>query len=60
MEEPICHIEISREDDYVVAKLQSDLGGIREFRALTFEETLKMLINEVQEEFEFSNSPMIE
>jgi hypothetical protein len=55
MEEPICHIEISQEDDEIVAKLQSDLGGIREFRSLTFEQVLKMVVNELQEELEFSN-----
>ena len=59
MEEPICHIEISQEDDEIVAKLQSDLGGIREFRSLTFEQVLKMVVNELQEELEFSNeAPM--
>jgi len=54
MEEPICHIEITKEDDEIVARLQSDLGGIREFRSQTFEETLKMVVNELQEELEFS------
>ena len=60
MEEPICHIEISREDDYIVAKLQSDLGGIREFRSYDYEGTLKLVVNELQEELEFSTSPMME
>ena len=60
MEEPICHIEISRDEDYIVARLQSDLGGIREFRSISYEGTLKMVINELQEELEFSSSPMIE
>ena len=55
MEEPICHIEISQEEDEIVARLQSDLGGIREFRSLTFERVLKMVVNELQEELEFSN-----
>ncbi len=60
MEEPICHIEISQEDDEIVAKLQSDLGGIREFRSFSFEQTLKMVVNELQEELEFSNQPPME
>ncbi|MDG6223988.1 MAG: hypothetical protein QCI82_00570 [Candidatus Thermoplasmatota archaeon] len=57
MEEEICHIEISKEDREIVARLESDLGGIREFRSYTFEELLKIIINELQEEFEFSGSP---
>lgn len=60
MEEPICHIEISQEEDEIVAKLQSDLGGIREFRSFSFEQTLKMVVNELQEELEFSNQPPME
>jgi len=60
MEEPICHIEISREEDEIVAKLQSDLGGIREFRSMTFEQILKLVVNELQEELEFSNEPNID
>ncbi len=61
MEEPICHIEISKEDEFVIAKLQSEWGGIREFRSLTFEGTLKMLVNELQAELEQShNSSMME
>ncbi len=60
MEEPICHIEISREEDEIVARLQSDLGGIREFRSMTFEQILKLVVNELQEELEFSNEPNID
>ncbi len=61
MEEPICHIEISKEDEFVIAKLQSEWGGIREFKSLTFEGTLKMLVNELQAELEQSqNSSMME
>lgn len=60
MEEEICHIEISQEENEIVAKLESDLGGIREFRAFSYEELLKMLINELQEEFDFQSTPAIE
>ena len=54
MEEPICHIEISKDEEEIVAKLQSDLGGIREFRSFTFEHILKLVVNELQEELEFN------
>lgn len=60
MEEEICHIEISKEDREIVAKLESDLGGIREFRAYNYEDLLKMVINELQEEFDFSSGPSID
>ncbi len=60
MEEALCHIEISKDDDEIVAKLQSDLGGIREFRSRTFEHTLKMIVNELQEELEFNAEPEAE
>ena len=60
MEEPICHIEISMDDEEIVAKLQSDLGGIREFRSYTFEHVLKLIVNELQEELEFNSDGEIE
>jgi hypothetical protein len=60
LEEEICHIEIKKEEDEIVAKLESDLGGIREFRAFRYEDLLKMLINELQEEFDFSSTHALE
>ena len=60
MEEAICHIEISMEDDEIVAKLQSDLGGIREFRSLTYEQVLKLVVNELQEELEVNTEHEVE
>lgn len=61
MEEPICHIEIKTEGELKIARLQSDWGGIREFKSLSFEELLKMLVNELSAELEQSqNNPMME
>jgi hypothetical protein len=51
MEEPLCHIEISEEQSEIVAKVQSDLGGLREFRSNTLEEVLRLITIELQEEF---------
>ncbi len=48
------------EDDEIVAKLQSDLGGIREFRSLTYEQVLKLVVNELQEELEFNTEHEVE
>jgi hypothetical protein len=52
MEESLCHIEISQEGKQIVAKVQSDLGGLREFRSKKLEEVLRQLSIELQEEFE--------
>ncbi len=54
MEEALCHIEISEERNEIVAKVQSELGGLREFRANTLEEVLRMITIELQEEFDAS------
>ena len=51
MAEALCHIEISEDDSEIVAKVQSDLGGLREFRSDTLEEILRLIIIELQEEF---------
>ena len=52
MEEALCHIEISEEDSEIVAKVQSELGGLREFRSNTLEDVLRLIIIELQEEFD--------
>jgi hypothetical protein len=52
MEEALCHIEISEEDNEIVAKVQSELGGLREFRSNTLEDVLRLITIELQEEFD--------
>jgi hypothetical protein len=54
MEEALCHIEISEEDSEIVAKVQSALGGLREFRSQSLEEVLRLVTIELQEEFSAS------
>jgi len=54
MEEALCHIEISEDGSEIVAKVQSELGGLREFRSTTLEEVLRMITIELQEEFDAS------
>ncbi len=51
MEEALCHIEISEEGSEIVAKVQSELGGLREFRSDKLEEVLRLITIELQEEF---------
>ena len=60
MEEPICHIEISREDDEIVARVQTDLGGVREFRDENLEVVLRQVSVDLQEEFDASATDIFE
>ena len=52
MEEVLCSIEIIKENNDFIAKIQSDLGGVREYRSSSFEEVLEQLMQDLQEEFE--------
>jgi hypothetical protein len=51
MQELICNIEFDKEDDEFVAKLRTEMGGLREYNGVTFEEVLNMVMIELQEEF---------
>ena len=52
MEESLCNIEISKSANSYTAKIQTDLGGVREFRSSTFEDILRRIALDLQEEFE--------
>ena len=52
MEEALCHIEIVQEKDRLIARVQTDLGGIREFEGSTYEDILGQLVFDLQEEFD--------
>jgi hypothetical protein len=52
MEEPLCNIEFVRSESVYLARIQSELGGLREYRSGTFEEVLEQVIIDLQEEFE--------
>ena len=52
MEEVLCNVELVKENNDVVVKIQSDLGGIREYKSSQFEEVLEQLVQDLQEEFE--------
>ena len=52
MEEPIANVEVVRGPAGYVAKVQSELGGIREYRGTTFEQVLEQVVIDLQEEFE--------
>jgi len=52
MEEVLCSIEIVKENNDFVAKIQSDLGGNREYRSPLYEDVLEQFVLDLQEEFE--------
>ena len=52
MEEELAAVEVSRNGAGYAAKVQSDLGGVREYRGSTFGEVLEQVIIDLQEEFE--------
>jgi hypothetical protein len=52
MEEVLCNLEFVKENNDFVAKIQSDLGGAREYKSPSFEEVLEQVVIDLQEEFE--------
>ena len=52
MEESLAAVEVIRESTGYIAKVQSELGGVREYRGNTFEQVLEQVIIDLQEEFE--------
>ncbi len=54
MEEPLVNVEFVKSESNYLARIQSELGGIREYRSGTFEEVLEQVIIDLQEEFESS------
>lgn len=52
MEESLCTVAFLKDSEMFIAKVQSDLGGVREYRSNSFEEVLEQVIIDLQEEFE--------
>ena len=52
MEEPLCNVEFLKSNATFVARVQSDLGGVREYRSNSVEEILEQVIIALREEFE--------
>ena len=52
MEERLCQIDFVRTDSNITARLQSQLGGLRDFSGETFEEVLEQVYLELMDEFE--------
>ncbi len=54
MEESLVNVEFLKSSSTFIARVQSELGGLREYRSSTFEEVLEQVIIDLQEEFEGS------
>jgi len=52
VEEILCNVELVKDNNDFVARIQSDLGGMREYKSPNFEEVLEQLVIDLQEEFE--------
>ena len=55
MEETLCNVEFLKGPKAFIARVESDLGGTREYRSESFEEVLEQVILDLQEEFESSS-----
>ncbi len=51
MEELLCNIEFEKDEKGYVARLRTDMGGLREYTGLTLEDVLNEVVIELQEEF---------
>jgi hypothetical protein len=52
MEELICSVEFLRGRAELVARVSSEAGGVREYRAPDVEAVIDQVVNDLQEEFE--------
>ncbi|UCE39722.1 MAG: hypothetical protein JSW00_11730 [Thermoplasmata archaeon] len=52
MKKSLCSIEILKNPDSYIAKIQTELGGVRVLRSPTFEGILEQVVLDIQEEFE--------
>ena len=52
MEEFICSVEFLRGPSDLLARVSSEAGGVREYRALDTGRVIDQVVNDLQEEFE--------
>lgn len=50
--EELCNIQIVKFNNDFIIRIETDLGGSREYRSPNFEEVLEQLVQDLQEEFE--------
>ncbi len=52
MEEVLCNVELVKDNNNFIARIQSDFGGMREYESTNFEEVLEQMTMDLQEEFD--------
>ena len=52
MEEELCTIEILKDNNDFIARIRSEMGGVRDYRSPSFEDVLEQFLMDIQEEFE--------
>ena len=56
MEESLVNVEFLKSSNNFIARIQSELGGMREYRSSSFEEVLEQVVIDLQEEFEIGRA----
>ncbi|MCL4315187.1 MAG: hypothetical protein M1454_05640 [Candidatus Thermoplasmatota archaeon] len=51
MQELICNIEFERDGENFIAKLRTEMGGLREFSGGSFDAVLNQVMLDLEEEF---------
>ncbi len=51
MQELICNIEFDQDGDTFIAKLRTEIGGLRELNGSSFDSVLNQVMLELEEEF---------
>lgn len=54
MEKSLPNVEILKNADSYIARIQTDLGGVREFKSSTFEGILELVMLDIQEKYEIA------
>ncbi len=52
MEEVLCSIEIVKENNKYIARIESDYGGSREYTSSNIEDVIEQFVIDIQDEFE--------
>jgi len=52
VEESLVNVEFLKSSNRFIARIQSELGGMREYTSNSFEEVLEQVVIDLQEEFE--------
>lgn len=52
MEEVLCNIVLIKENNDFIARIQSDLGGVREYTSSNIEDVIEQFVMDVQDEFD--------